>query len=85
MSSDSGLELRSGARFEALPSVRGFEGLELGEPGAHGERISGQRSGLIDGARGGDLLHESRRPPKAPTGRPPPMTFPSVVRSGVTP
>ena len=27
----------------------------------------------------------SRRPPYAPTGRPPPMTLPSVVRSGVIP
>ena len=27
----------------------------------------------------------SARPPKAPTGRPPPMTLPRVVRSGVTP
>ena len=27
----------------------------------------------------------SRRPPKAPTGMPPPMTLPSTVRSGRTP
>src|SRR5439155_567974 len=27
----------------------------------------------------------SARPPKAPTGRPPPMIFPNVVRSGRTP
>ncbi len=27
----------------------------------------------------------SRRPPKAPTGIPPPMTLPNVVRSGVMP
>ncbi len=27
----------------------------------------------------------SRRPPNAPTGMPPPITLPSVVRSGTTP
>ena len=35
---------------------------------------SGERQSMI-----------SARPPKAPTGRPPPMTFPMQVRSGVMP
>ena len=33
----------------------------------------------------GDTDMISRLPPKAPTGMPPPMTLPSVVRSGLMP
>jgi hypothetical protein len=51
----------------------------------HRHRIARQRAGLVDGAERRDLLHDSRRPPKAPTGMPPPMILPSVVRSGRTP
>ena len=37
------------------------------------------------GERGSKISITSARPPKAPTGRPPPMILPIVVRSGRTP
>ena len=37
------------------------------------------------GPSGASFSMISRLPPKAPTGMPPPMTLPSVVRSGVMP
>ena len=37
------------------------EGFEHGESGGHGQRISAERSGLIDGAERRDLVHQSRR------------------------
>ena len=37
------------------------------------------------GPFGASLSMTSARPPKAPTGMPPPMTLPSVVRSGLMP
>ena len=39
--------------------------------------------GLPFDASNTDMM--SRRPPTAPTGSPPPMILPKVVRSGVTP
>ena len=37
------------------------------------------------GPSGASTSMTSARPPKAPTGRPPPITLPNAVRSGVTP
>mmetsp|Transcript_35993 Transcript_35993/g.88682 ORF Transcript_35993/g.88682 Transcript_35993/m.88682 type:complete len:245 (-) Transcript_35993:789-1523(-) len=37
------------------------------------------------GPAGATISMISRRPPYAPTGRPPPITLPMVVRSGITP
>ena len=36
------------------------------------------------GPSGDSVSITSRRPPTAPIGRPPPITLPNVVRSGVT-
>jgi hypothetical protein len=56
-----------------------------GQAGGHRQRVTRQGAGLVDRAQRGDARMISRLPPKQPTGMPPPMILPKVVRSGVTP
>ena len=73
------------ARSSAVVEARRFGERKRREARGHRHRIAGERPRLVDGTERRDLLHDARRPPKAPTGMPPPMTLPSVVRSGVMP
>jgi len=52
-------------------------------PAAIASGLPAQRAGLVDRTEGARRFMISARPPNAPTGRPPPMILPSVVRSGV--
>ena len=74
-----------GARLEPLVGARLGQYAQRGDAGGHGEWIARQRAGLVGGPERRDRLHDVAAPPKAPTGRPPPMILPSVVRSGLTP
>ena len=75
---------RAPGGLELLVHARLGEHPQRGRAGRHGQRVARERAGLVDGASGATVSMISRRPPKAPTGRPPPMILPSVVRSGMT-
>ena len=54
---DTGFEASAGF-FETLPAVGFFEFPELGEADGHGERVAGERAGLIDWAVWCEEVHD---------------------------
>ena len=77
---------RAPSCFEPLVDGVVAQPPQHGDPGGGGERVPGERAGLVDvdrPARGGPCT--SARPPNAASGSPPPTILPRMVRSGRTP
>jgi len=72
-------------RFDPLLKARLVHELQRGEAGCDRHRISESVPPGTTGPSGAIFCMISRRPPTAPTGKPPPITLPSVVRSGRMP
>ncbi len=61
--------LEGGAEgFEMGPGVPGFEFAELGDACGHGEGVSGEGAGLVDGAVGCEEVHDIGAPAEGPDG-----------------
>ena len=72
--------------LEPRPAVLALQHAQRRQARRHGHRVAGERAGLVHRSfRARGAASARRRPPKAPTGSPPPMTLPNVARSGVMP
>ena len=80
------LAQRARGRAERVVEARRLHELQRREARGDRDRIARERARLVHRARAARArCMMSRRPPNAPTGMPPPITLPSVVRSGVMP
>src|SRR5688572_16535424 len=75
----------SGRRLDALLEALLAADLQGGRAGGNRHGLPESVPAWYTGPSGASFCRMSRRPPTAPTGRPPPITLPSVVRSGRTP